>query len=336
MNRYYQMAQARVEDSWRVFLSTEEGAEAVGVFAGQILRCRTVTRMGAAGATVGCRWWQLVYAILVSLPFAPSTLLEWKKGIQERGISYSVMVERARSVIRMIERDRYSTLNRLLYRNEAVHCRTEDKENKEKEPCIRPMGSGWVSTAPAGRYYVCTHRNGVIGHYFVLEKLKKSNRFTWEILSSYGSEWMRVPFRLSRVREEELESFLASTSMVTDAERGVVEAFFSRYFLEGGLTQRYSEDEPVSLRGQIIPSAVGVRKELDIIGRDAFEVGYIDGMEETVRVLVRSAEMEGGRSIGSMRRSMRRSMRGGMRGRTVRGRVRTDRCRRRRVGTARR
>jgi len=292
-NRHYRMAyrlQQRMGKSpvWLEVLSTEEGQEAIGVFAREIMRsCGSITRMGAAGATVGCRWWQLVYAILVSLPFPPVTLLDWKKGIN-RSRAYDEMVEQARFVVRHVERSRYSSLYRLLYRNEAVVCESKEQEQEqeqEQEPCLRPM-----STLPQspGRYYVCTHRNGTIGHYFVLEKHQGS----WYILSSYGSEWVRVPFHIHPISEEEVKAFLEASSR-DSGNPLVIRDFFLRYFLEGGLPQRYSENEPDRIRGRVIPLNVGIRRELEIVMREPFEVGYIEGMEETIRGWVKG--MEGGR-----------------------------------------
>lgn len=306
MNRHYRMAYERGRrQEWLGVLSTEEGAEAMGVFAGQIMRCGAVTRTGAAGATVGCRWWQLVYAILVSLPFPPVTLLEWKQGVN-RSRAYDEMVEQARVVVRHVERSRFTSLHRLLYRNEVVRCDASDASAVgDQEPCLRPMEAGWVATASQKdkRYYVCTHRGGVIGHYFVLER----RRGAWYILSSYGSEWVRVPFRIHRVTEEELEGFLAAVSG-TGADPSVVRAFFLTYFLEGGLPQRYSENEPERVRGRIIPLNVGIRRELEVVTREPFEVGYIEGMEETLREWVERTE--GGRGGASSHARL-----------TVRGRV---------------
>jgi hypothetical protein len=338
MNRHYRMAYhqgPRRSQEWLDILSTEEGTEAIGVFAGEIVRCRAVTRTGAAGATVGCRWWQLVYAILVSLPFPPVTLLEWNKGVN-RSRAYDEMVEQARAVARHMERSRFSTIYRLLYRNEAVLCGDKAQDVEEQEPCLRPMGAGWITTSSheGKRYYVCTHRNGVIGHYFVLERRRDS----WYILSSYGSEWVRVPLRIHPVTEEELEGFLVATKT---GDRSVVNEFFLRYFLEGGLPQRYSEDEPDRVRGRVIPLNVGIRRELEIVTREPFEVGYIDGMEETIRSVVQM--MEGGRqprlatrelAVASQprlaTRERRAKQRRSMRRRTVR-RMRTNRSRRRRI-----
>jgi hypothetical protein len=313
-NRHYRMAERRSQgQEWVDVLSTKEGAEAIGVFAGQIMRCGSLTRTGAVGATVGCRWWQLVYAILVSLPFPPATLLEWKQGIH-RSRAYDEMVEQARAVVRHVERSRYSSLYRLLYRNEAVLCDAESKEH-DQEPCLRPMKTGWIATATKKRYYVCTHRAGVIGHYFVLEK----HRGAWYILSSYGSEWVRVPLRIHRVSKEEIEALLnapSNTTTVTD--------FFLRYFLEGGLPQRYSEDEPDHLRGRVIPLKEGIRRELEIVTREPFEVGYIEGMEETIRSFIHG--MEGGQKPPLSARARRVKQRRGRRRRTIR-RVRTNRNR---------
>lgn len=308
-NRHYRMAfftNKRGEglNSWIRFLSTKEGAEAAGVFAGQLGGCRALTRRGTKEATIGCRWWQMIYAILVSLPFAPSVLLEWKKGIQERSTRYADLLEQAQFILRQIERDRTSTLNRILYQNEALVC---EAEAETKEPCLRSVGMGWVRDQPNGRYYMCTYREGSIGHYFVLEKQGRA----WYILSSYGSEWIRTPFRLSRVSAEEIEGFLSSTNMTTDEERRYVEEFFSRYFLEGGLPQRYSEDESESLQGRVIPAPIGIQQEWKIVGRTGFQVGRIEGMEEAIRDLARS---EGGCRKGLTRRRKRN-----VRGRSRRG-----------------
>lgn len=295
-------------NSWIPFLSTPEGAEAVGAVAGQLgKKCGALTRASVKGATVGCRWWQLLYAILVSLPFEPSVLLEWKKGVHEQRGEYAALLEQGKAIIRQVERDRTSSLYRILYQNEAVMC---DESKEAKEPCLRPLKADWMNHK---RYYLCTHRGGIIGHYFVLEKAGRS----WYILSSYGSEWVRVPFRLSRVSVEEIEAFLASVGMTTEQEKATVGAFFSRYFLEGGLSQRYSEDESEALVGRIIPPSVGIQKEWDIVGRTGFEVSVIDGMEEEIRVL--------GRRDGGGQSTRRRKMRGSNPSRSRRRRSRSGR-----------
>lgn len=274
------------------FLLTKQGRRAVEVFTRQVMpRCGIMTRGSVQQATVGCRWWQLVYAILVSLPYPMSTLLVWSKGMnvssewkryQEGAKRYQEMVDVTRAVIQQIEAYRGSSLYSILYRNQAVEC-----AHGSGEPCLRRINASFVDSAADGRYYVCLYKADIIGHYFIIER----RRPFWYISSSYGSEWVRVPVQTQEVPENELREWLDAIEHMGKENRDeedtrILERFFIHYFLEGGLPVRYSENEPKERRGRPIPSHIGIAKEVEIALHGPLHIGYIESMEEYIQDMV--------------------------------------------------
>ena len=144
------------------FLLTKQGRRAVEVFTRNVIPgCRAVTRGLVQQATVGCRWWQIVYAILVSLPYPLSTLLVWSKGVNKSSEwkTYQEMMEVTRAVIQQLETYRWSSLYSILYRNRVVEC---PDEVPPEEPCLRRMNASFVDSAPDGRYYTCLYTGDTI------------------------------------------------------------------------------------------------------------------------------------------------------------------------------
>lgn len=290
------------------FILTKEGRRAVEVFTRQIVSpSRAVTRGSALDATVGCRWWQMMYAILVLLPYPLSTLLVWSKGINASSEwkTYQEMVEIVQAIVSQIESYYWTPLYSILYKNKVIEC---DK-NHSGEPCLRIMNKSFVDSATDGRYYVCTYWGDLIGHYFVLERRHP----TWYISSSYGSAWVRVPVQTQEVPEQELRDWLEAIyendgkNQENGEVRDIIERFYIRYFLEGNLFTRYSENEPKSRRGLIVPREIGIKKEVKTSLNGPLRVGYIESMEEYIGTIVTNTMGHSGGSDMYKRVSNRRN-----------------------------
>lgn len=309
---------------WLDYLLSKDGRRAVEVFTRQIMVTnRTVTRGSATNSTVGCRWWQLVYAILVSLPYPPSTILTWSKGINspEEWHIYQEMVEVVRAVVKQIETYKRSALFKILYNNRVIEC----APNVEG-PCIRQIDPSFFSTSPDGRYYMCIYGDEFVTHYFVLQ-LREG---IWYLSSSYGSGFVRVPVQTKEVTEDELYHFVEALQKNENGAgagaRHVIEQFYGKYFLEGGLSTRYSENEP--RRGKQIPAETGISEELKVALSGTLRIGYIESMEEYIQQLVKDTvgsdraetETEGGAKRASKKRTLRRKIGTRLRKRTQRRR----------------
>lgn len=318
------------------FLLTKEGRRAVEVFTRNVTpQCRTVTRGSVHQATVGCRWWQIVYAILVSLPYPLSTLLVWSKGVNKSSEwkTYQEMMEVTRTVIQQLETYRWSSLYSILYRNRVVEC---PDEVPPEEPCLRRMNASFVDSAPDGRYYTCLYTGDTIGHYFVIERQYPS----WYLSSSYGSEWVRVPVQTQEVPEDELREWLTVMDHMgeesdkkgeSEEDQRILEQFYIRYFLKGGLPMRYSENAANKLQGRPIPLEVGIAKELEIALHGPLRIGYIESMEEYILSIVKN-------TVGNVSRGGRALTRGGQvltRGGRALTRRRGWKCRERRKSAKR-
>ena len=305
---------------WLDYLLSKDGRRAVEVFTRHIMATnRAVTRGSATNSTVGCRWWQLVYAILVSLPYPPSTILTWSKGINspDEWRIYQEMVGVVRAVVKQIETYKRSSLFKILYNNLAIECAPN-----ADSPCIRRIDPSFFSTSPDGRYYMCIYGDEFIGHYFVLQQRDG----IWYLSSSYGSGFVRVPVQTKEVTEDELYHFVDA---IQKNENGngtgtpVIEQFYGKYFLEGGLSTRYSENEP-RRRGKQIPAETGISEELKVALSGTLHIGYIESMEEYIQQLVKDtvgSEAEGGaKKRVSKRRTLRRKIGARLRKRTQRRR----------------
>lgn len=303
---------------WLDYLLSKDGRRAVEVFTRQIMVTnRAVTRGSATNSTVGCRWWQLVYAILVSLPYPPSTILTWSKGINspEEWHVYQEMVGVVQAVVKQIETYKRSTLFKILYNNLAIEC----APNVEG-PCIRQIDPSFFSTSPDGRYYMCIYGDEFIGHYFILQRREG----IWYISSSYGSGFVRVPVQTKEVTEDELYHFVDALQTEDKNSHYIIKQFYGKYFLEGGLSTRYSENEPTRRRGKLIPSETGISEELKVALSGSLRIGYIESMEEYIQQLVKDTvglETEGGgKKRASKRRTLRRKIGARLRKRTQRRR----------------
>ena len=283
------------------FIRTKEGRRAVEVFTRQVApRCQTATRGLVQQATVGCRWWQLVYAILVSLPYPLSTLLVWSKGLNHSSEwkQYQEMIGVAQAIIRQIEAYRWSSLYSILYRNRPVEC---PDAAPSSEPCLRRMDASFVDSATDGRYYTCLYTENNIGHYFVIERRRPS----WYLSSSYGSEWVRVPVQTQEVPEDDLREWIDIIGRMgeeSEEERRILERFYIHYFLEGGLPMSYSQNTSKGLQGRPIPSEVGIAKEVEIALDGPLHIGYIESMEEHIQGIVES--MVGNVAHGGLRTNL--------------------------------
>jgi hypothetical protein len=204
-----------------------------------------------------------------------------------------------------------------------------EKEKRPPLPCIREMDGSFVSRARDGRYYTCIYSTkGIIGHYFVL--LRQDGK--WYISSSYGSEWVRIPVRTQEIPVEDLQDMLDAFQAPGEEEnRQLLDTLFRRYFLEGGLRMLYSPSEyeaNASLKGKVIPPALGIQKELNTVlsSSDALRIGFIEHMEENISEIVRGMIPEkvmGGLSLltrSSKRSSRTKRRRGGRGGRRTRRR----------------
>jgi hypothetical protein len=215
------------------------------------------------------------------------------------------MIEDARSVIKMVNTYRYSPLYQILYRNRVVECSSSDKGG----PCIRTMDIPFINAASDGRYYGCTYKGDNIGHYFILERYRSK----WYISSSYGSEWVSVPVYIKEVSENDLREFLEAMSEVGNTVENAVEdvktvirEFFTKYFLEGGLPKRYSNNESRKLRGRYIKTNNGISKELEIVLRGPLRIGYIESMEEYIQSLVTNSSTHHNGGYSSSRSHIKR------------------------------
>lgn len=314
---------------WLDLLLTEEGQRAVALFSSQLQKRRFIgTRNKLKRATVGCRWWQLIYAAVIVSPFSPSLLLRPLAHGEVDDPEYQRMVKTIRDTIQYISSYKQSALYRIIYGNEVIKCpireTAQERElrlqyNQPEIPCIMTMDESFVDTAEDGRYYVCIYTEGDrtdIAHYFVLIRRGGVNG-EWYISSSYGSEWVEIPALTQSASEQDIRHMLVSMNhMDEERHKERLRRVFQRYFLqpEASLRIRYSdtqyENNP-KRKGQFIPRGLGVTSELDTVlnSNSRLQMGYIQHMEENVAHEIQSmlGGGRGGRGRGGRGRGGRGS-----------------------------
>ncbi len=246
-----------------------------------VTRSGPITRSMVDRATVGCRWWQLVYAILVTLPYKRSILQE------------TSTVSKVIGVLDRIRENKYHPYYQLFYNNRVVEC----SESKDTIPCIDPIDSPFFRQTDEGNFYGVIYADredgsSTILHYFVLHCHREDARTRWWVSSSYGSEYVRIPVQTKEVSIDQLETFVEAI-MDPVENRDILSEFFTEYFLQGGLPIRFSEENVESnssLRGKYIPSEIGIKKEIaaTLDGRtiSSLHVGIIKGLEDYVSYLL--------------------------------------------------
>jgi len=326
---------------WLSMLFTEEGQRAIDLFSAHLKKRQCVrTRHMLRSETVGCRWWQMVYAILMVVPYpAPSLLLRaWREGVSDP--QYIQLIEVVKGAIDMIQSSPRSSLHRMLYGGEVLRCAGAGAEEEEEKgislPCMRDMDRSFIDTAEDGRYYACLYHStadqadqGLIDHYFVL--IRHEGR--WYVSSSYGSEWVHVPLRTQEIPMEDLRAMVGAMEegVGVGNHRRMLEGMFRRYFLDGGLRKLYSEEQyegDPRLRGKVIPQAMGIQRELNTVltAERSLRIGFIEHMEENMRDVVQYVlPVEGG---GVRRRRSTRMRRGQTNRKGRKRRVRTYRSKR--------
>ena len=288
---------------WLSMLFTEEGQRAIDLFSAHLKKRQCVrTRHMLRSETVGCRWWQMVYAILMVVPYpAPSLLLRaWREGVSDP--QYIQLIEVVKGAIDVIQSSPRSSLHRMLYGGEVLRCAGADEEKGISLPCMRDMDRSFIDTAEDGRYYACLYHStadqGLIDHYFVL--IRHEGR--WYVSSSYGSEWVHVPLRTQEIPMEDLRAMVGAMEegVGVGNHRRMLEGMFRRYFLDGGLRKLYSEEQyegDPRLRGKVIPQAMGIQRELNTVltAERSLRIGFIEHMEENMRDVVQYVlPVEGG------------------------------------------
>jgi hypothetical protein len=261
-----------------------------------VTRSGPITRSMVDRSTVGCRWWQLVYAILVTLPY------------ERAALQTPSTVSKVTQVLDRIRENKYHPYYQLFYNNHVVEC----SETKDTIPCVNPIHPGFTGQTDGGNFYGVIYAdrdNGssTILHYFVLHGHRERGRTRWWISSSYGSEYVRIPVQTKEVSADQLETFLDA---ITDpqANRDLLGEFFTAYFLQGGLPLRFSEENVEansSLKGKYIPSEIGIKKEIaaTLNGRtiSSLHVGVIHGLEDYIAYLLE--DIHGGKRSPLTRRT---------------------------------
>jgi hypothetical protein len=292
------------KDLIRILQSKEK--REIEFFTSQLVtRSGPITRSMVDRSTVGCRWWQLVYAILVTLPYDLSTL---------RHLS---TVSKVTRVLDNIRQNKYHPYYQLFYNNQVIEC----SESNDTIPCVDPIDSAFFRKTDEGNFYGVIYADredgsSTILHYFVLHAHKENSKLRWWISSSYGSEYVRIPVQTKEVSIEQLETFVEAITD-PDSNREILSEFFTDYFLQGGLPLRFSEENVEansSLRGKYIPSEIGIKKEIaaTLDGRtiSSLNVGVIRGLEDYVEgLLEEDNSMNGGNRPSRLTRRARKGRR---------------------------
>jgi hypothetical protein len=258
------------------------------------------TRSRLQVATTGCRFWQLFYAMLWYCILENKkilSLLTMKYNLNEHDM-YDRLLQQLQRAVRVLYQDRSSSFHKLIFGNKGSLC-TEDSV-----VCIRPYEPRLLSKE--GNHYLCIYierpdNSITLSHYFTIIHLDNAYYLT----SSYGSDYVRAPYRVQAIQIEELNQLHASLEDHTlqENKEQIVE-FYMKYFLQGNLPPFYSEEDVEGnpkLKGKRVLN--GVYQEIKVVfnGKEngAIHIGVVDPYSSEIAGIMEASQrnrLRGGKS----------------------------------------
>ena len=280
----------------------------------QIFGIPQATRTVVGSATSGCRFWQLIFAIIWQSIKENNGLLSIFHKVHQVSQNksytslYRSLLDKCRRVLSIIRGNTGSNLYRIIYGNQVIQC------SGHNSACITPYDHDMITTT-AGVYYLCIYitRQGrnIISHYFTVVHVKGE----LHLLSSYGCDNVCASYSVLPLHPDEIEEFNTALSNVP-SNMGIIGSFYKKFFFNNSRPIYCSEDQiegDSSLKGKLVVD--GPNREVQEIfdQPDAtYHMGIIRGYEAEVESIAASF---GGtrriRSIHSIRRirSTRRTRR---------------------------
>jgi hypothetical protein len=284
---------------------------------------KPATRGTVHDATSGCRFWQLVYAMLwISIQDENDILTILKNTYELKNknktymILYESLLEHCITTVTKITIDRDSNLHRIIFGNRVIECSDHD-------PCIMPYDETYhgIITDTVGIYYLCMYIKrpnpsgsrdifDTISHYFTVVHVNGA----YYIISSYGCDYICASYDVIPLIMGEMVAFYSALKDVKNEENmKTVTAFYMKYFLHNS-NPPYCSDEQVegdpSLKGKRVQN--GPAKELhDVFNQKegaTFHIGVIRGYASAVQKIMMPS-LGGSRRIRCTRRTRRNKKR---------------------------
>lgn len=257
------------------------------------------TRRGLQLATTGCRFWQLFYAMLWHFIQQKKEILAWLDRPHRLSHSSSSNEDRNESILSMLEtgihrvyQDSSSVFHKLVYGNKGKIC---SDSSPPSDVCVHPYQPG-LSLSQDGNYYLCIYidrPDGTIdiSHYFTVIHVGTEYYLT----SSYGSDYVRVPYRIQPLPIEDLNQLQDSLShLANPLHKEKIVEFYMTYFLQGNLPPFYSEENVEgnpALKGKRVLN--GQSREIKEVfnGKEegTIHVGILSGYESEIEKIMNSS-----------------------------------------------
>ena len=283
---------------------------------------KPATRAIVRDATSGCRFWQLVYAMLWKSIQDKDEILDILGKTYELQNKtymhlYQSLLERCTTTVSNIQTDKDSNLYRIIFGNDALECLDNDPA-----VCIAPYNEHTHERIAHrnGIYYLCIYikrpkhpnypdRSNTISHYFTIVHVNRK----YYIISSYGCDYICASYDVLDLDMGRLATFYHALSDVNNEDnKGLITAFYMDYFLHNSNPPYYSYDQvegDTSLKGKRVKN--GPAKEIldvfDQVEGTTFHMGIFDRYASAVQAFM--PILGGSRRIRRTRRIRRNKKR---------------------------
>lgn len=217
---------------------------------------RAKTRASLRTITRGCRFWQLFFALIwqsIKTNKNVLSLLCMKNGLGNRNEPlsrnsnqtyqdlYEDLIARCRNTVDAIYENRHSEIHKLIYGTQVRMC----PERNAYDACIKPYNESLhqMIKETEGIYYLCIYierPNGMntISHYFTVIHVDGK----YYITSSYGSEYVHVPYQVIELDLEEMKQLYELLKDYRNHKDQITD-FYMKYFLKGTIPPYYTEEQ---------------------------------------------------------------------------------------------